>query len=247
MTKHKHKNKADCKYCRNLENNPPQNSQSREIFSSLWGNKRVFTTAAGISFLVGLILSWVFGQKDIANWFYYLSISTGGYFVLKDALKGLFNQRFLNINFLVSIAALGAIYIDQLTEAAAVIFFFSLAEMFEDFGLERSRRAVEALVKKSPQTATLKNGNKVAVEQVNVGDVVVVRPGDLIPLDGIVFKGSSAIDEATITGESVPKDKIKGDVVFAGTINQNGYLDLMEANSGAFNVYYINTIPFQKR
>jgi Zn2+/Cd2+-exporting ATPase len=224
MTKQKHK--TSCDNCSDLNNESSQNSRSQEIFSSLGGNKRVLTTISGVSFLVGLVLSWAFGQKDVSMWFYYFSIVTGGYFVLQDALKGLFNQRFLNINFLVTVAALGAIYINQFAEAAAVVFFFSLAEMFEEFGIERSRRAVEALVKKSPQTAVLKNGKKVSVENVKVGDVVVVRPGDLIPLDGVVVKGTSAVDEATITGESVPKDKLKGDAVFASTLNQNGYLEI---------------------
>jgi len=224
MAKQMHK--TNCKHCDDFNKKLSQDSKSQEIFSSFGGNKRVLTIASGISFLVGLILSWVFGQQDIATWFYYLSIVTGGFFVLQDALRGLFSQRFLNINFLVTVAALGAIYINQLAEAAAVVFFFSLAEMFEDFGIERSKRAVEALVKKSPQIAILKNGKKVSVDNVKIGDVVVVRPGDLIPLDGIVIKGSSAVDEATITGESVPKDKLKGDTVFASTLNQNGYLEI---------------------
>jgi Cd2+/Zn2+-exporting ATPase len=224
MAKQKHK--TNCAHCDDLNKKPSQGSPRQEVFSLFGGNKRVLTTVSGVSFLIGLILTWVFGQKDIATWFYYLSIATGGYFVLQDALKGLFNQRFLNINFLVTVAALGAIYINQLAEAAAVVFFFSLAEMFEEFGIERSKRALEALLKKSPQDAVLKNGKIISVEQVKVNDVVIVRPGDLVPLDGVVIKGSSAVDEATITGESVPKDKLKGDTVFASTLNQNGYLEI---------------------
>jgi len=213
---------TSCQHC----NNSKKESTSKEIFSSLGGNKRVLTVISGISFLIGLIISWVFGHKDISIWFYYLSITTGGYFVLQDALKGFIHQKFLNINFLVTIATLGAIYINQLAEASAVIFFFSLAEMFEEFGIERSQRALEALIRKSPQTATLKNNKKKPVEKIKINDIIIVRPGDIIPLDGIVLKGSSAIDEATITGESVPKDKIKGDTVFASTLNQNGYLEI---------------------
>jgi len=212
-------------------------SSSREIFSSLGGNKRVLTVISGTSLLAGLILSWFFGQKNIGAWFYYFSVATGGYFVLQDALKGLFAQRFLNINFLVTVAALGAIYINQLAEAAVVVFFFSLAEAFEKFGIERSQRALEALIKKSPQTALLKNGRKVPVEAVEVGEVVVVRPGDLIPLDGIIIKGASAVDEATITGESIPKDKLKGDTVFAGTVNQNGYLEIKVAKKSGDSTF----------
>lgn len=157
---------------------------------------------------------------------YFVSIISGGYFVFLGAFNGLFKKRFLNIDFLVTIAAIGAIYINRLAEAAAVVLFFSSAEMFEDFGVERSRKAVESLIKKSPQTAILTGGGKVPVEEVKIKDVVIVRPGDLIPLDGKVIRGFSSVDEAAITGESVPKDKQIGSLVFAGTLNLNGYLEM---------------------
>ena len=188
--------------------------------------KKKLTGVSGIALLLALFFSWVFNATEVAMIFYFVSIFAGGYYVFLGAFKGLLKQRFLNIDFLVIVAALGAIYINQLAEAAAVVFFFSLAEMFEEFGIERSRKAVETLVKKSPQTAVLKTGEKVPVEQVKIQDIIIVRPGDLIPLDGVVIKGSSSVDEATITGEPIPKDKHVGNTVFAGTINQNGYLEI---------------------
>lgn len=200
-------------------------------------SKKVLTAISGISILLGWILGWLGAQESISQTLYLLAIFSGGYFVFTAALKGLLKQRFLNINFLVTIATIGAIYIDQLAEAAAVVFFFSLAEFFEEFGIERSRKAVEALVKKSPQTAILADGRKVPIEEVKIKDIVIVRPGDLIPLDGIVVKGSSSVDEATITGESVPKDRREGDNVFAGTLNLNGYLEIevtKESGSSTF-------------
>ena len=170
--------------------------------------------------------NWIFNIDEAARLLYFVAIFSGGYFVFLGAIRGLTKQRFLNIDFLVIVAAIGAIYISQLAEAAAVIFFFSLAEAFERFGIERSKRALEDLVKKSPQTAILKNGKKVLVEKVHVGNIVLVRPGDLIPLDGKVIKGFSSVDEAAITGESIPKDKLEGDIVFAGTLNRQGYLEI---------------------
>ncbi len=187
--------------------------------------RKSFTIISGASLLLALIFRWL-DLNGIVDAFYFIAIASGGYFVFVAALRGLFRQRFLNINFLVTIAAIGAIYINQLAEAAAVVFFFSLAEVFEEFGIERSRKAVEFLIKKSPQTAILKNGQQVKVEEVKIKDVVLVRPGDLVPLDGLVVKGFSSVDEATITGEAVPKDKQLGDSVFAGTLNQNGYLEI---------------------
>lgn len=188
--------------------------------------KKLLTYTSGGLFLLAFLLNWLDLPKSVIDTLNILSMIAGGYFVVLGAIRGLVKQRFLNIDFLVTIAAIGAIYINQLSEAAAVVFFFSLAEFFEEFGIERSRKAVEALVKKSPQTATLLNGDKVPVEQVKVGDVFAVRPGDLIALDGIVVKGESSVDEATITGESVPKEKHLGDTVFGGTLNENGYLEI---------------------
>lgn len=188
--------------------------------------KKLLTYISGGLFLLAFLLNWLNAPKEAVDLLYILSMLAGGYFVILGAVRGLFKQRFLNIDFLVTIAAVGAIYINQLSEAAAVIFFFSLAEFFEEFGIERSRRAVEALIKRSPQTATLKNGQTVPIDQVKVNDLFIVKPGDLIPLDGKVSTGNSAIDEAAITGEPVPKEKHPGDEVFAGTLNQNGYLEV---------------------
>ena len=187
---------------------------------------KISTIISGASLLLAFALGWLGSPPLIAKILYFISIFSGGYFVFLGAIKGLFKKRFLNIDFLVTIAAIGAIYINQLAEAAAVVFFFSLAEVFEEYGIERSRKAVEALVKKSPQTAILADGRKVPVEQVKISEIAIVRPGDLIPLDGNVVKGVSSVDEATITGESVPKDKRVGDAVFAGTLNLNGYLEI---------------------
>ena len=191
--------------------------------------KKILTMISGASLLFGLLFGWLLKFSEAAEIFYFISIFSGGYFVLKSAYKGLRRQRFLNISFLVVVAAAGAIYISQLAEAAAVVFFFSLAGLFEEYGIERSRKAVEALVKKSPQTAILASGEKVAVERVKIGDIVIARPGDLIPVDGKIIKGISSVDEASITGEPLPKDKREGDTVFAGTLNRNGYLEIETA------------------
>ena len=194
--------------------------------------ENVILTKKNLTIASGIFLGLAFGGgftnigETVVTALYLLSMLSGGLFVLKSALNGLVKQRFLNINFLVAVASIGALYIGQYAEAASVIFFFMLAEYFEDFGIERSRRALETLIKKSPKNATLVDGKKVPVEEVRIGHIVIVRPGDLIPLDGKVVKGLSAADEAAITGESVPVDKREGSTVFAGTINLNGYLEI---------------------
>jgi len=181
---------------------------------------------SGIGLLLALLFDWAGAGGVVTVGLYGLAIISGGYLVVIAAVKGAAKQRYLNIDALVIIATLGAIYINQLAEAAAVVFFFSLAEVFESYGIERSRKALESLVKRSPRVATLKDDRQVKVSQVKVKDVVVVRPGELVPLDGKVLKGNSSVDEATITGEPIPKDKREGDKVFAGTMNQNGYLEI---------------------
>ncbi|MFY9484887.1 MAG: cation-translocating P-type ATPase [Patescibacteria group bacterium] len=200
--------------------------------------KKTLAAISGTSLLLALFFRWVIDIDQVQKLLYFISIFSGGYFVFFAALRGLFKQRFLNIDFLVIVATVGAIYINQLAEAAAVVFFFSLAEVFEEFGIERSRKAVEALVEKSPQKAILKTGEEVPVEEVKIKDVVIIRPGDLVPVDGVVIQGSSSIDEATITGEPTPRDKREGDTVFAGTINLNGYLEIettKEAKDSTFS------------
>lgn len=199
--------------------------------------KKILTYFSGASFLLAFALTWSKASENIVDIFYILSMLSGGYFVVTAALRGLIKQRFLNINFLVTIAAIGAWYINQLGEAAAVIFFFSLAEFFEEFGVERSRKALEVLIKKSPRTAVLKNGEKVPVESVKVKDIIVVRPGDLIPLDGAVVFGFSSVDEAAITGESVPTEKHIDSTVFAGTLNQQGYLEIEATKESKDSTY----------
>ncbi len=188
--------------------------------------KKILTAIAGVCVVLGFILSFLPVPTTIVTAIYYLAIFSGGIYVVKGAWRGLSKQRFLNIDFLVIIASIGAIYLGELPEAAAVIFFFSLAEAFEEYGINRSRRALQTLLHKSPQTATLPDGSSVAVGEVKIGQIVSVRPGELIPLDGKVIKGFSAVNEATITGESIPKDKREGDAVFAGTLNENGYLEI---------------------
>lgn len=199
------------------------------------GSKWQFTTAqalrvcmpiSGLLLISGFLWQFTPEKAGVDNFFYILSILAGGVFVIKSAINGLVKKRFLNISFLVTIAAIGALYIGEYGEAAAVVFLFSLAEFFETFGIERSRQAVEALLKRSPKVARLKSGETVEVEKVAMATIVVVKPGEQVPLDGEIVVGASSLDEATITGESTPVDKQVGAKVFAGTLNIQGYLEV---------------------
>lgn len=188
--------------------------------------RTIATVISGIGTVLGFLLSYAGVSENITSVLFLISIVVGGVFVVQGAFEGLTKKKFLNIEFLVVIASIGALYLGELGEASAVIFFFSLAEAFESFGVKRSRKALEELVKNNPKQATLKDGRVLDIDSVQLNAIVVIKPGDLIPLDGTIILGTSAINEASITGESLPKDKIVGDAVYAGTINVNGYLEI---------------------
>ncbi|MEW6418704.1 MAG: cation-translocating P-type ATPase [Nitrospirota bacterium] len=139
----------------------------------------------------------------------------------------MFKLDFSDINLLMTIAVFGAAYLQQFEEAVIIVVLFSLGETLEEFGMERSQKALKSLVEKTPKSAQVKGKEeKTPVEHIETGEVVIVKPGDHIPLDGIVIEGSSLVDESTITGEPLPVNKYTGDPVYAGTVNAQGYLEI---------------------
>ena len=150
-----------------------------------------------------------------------------GWTVLTSAGRNILKGRIFDENFLMTIATLGAFAIDKLPEAVAVMLFFKIGELFQDFSVGRSRRSIKALLEVRPDSANLKvNGEvkTVSPETVGVGDTIVVKPGERIPLDGEILEGSSQVDTSALTGESVPRTVKTGETVLAGTINQTGVL-----------------------
>jgi Cd2+/Zn2+-exporting ATPase len=158
-----------------------------------------------------------------------LSILTGGLPTLRKGWTALKNFT-INIYFLMSLAVIGAVAIGQWPEAAMVIFLFAVAELIESLSLTRARNAVHGLLKLAPDTVTVRAPNgawhEAPVRSVAVGSVIRVKPGDRIALDGIVLNGESAVNQAPITGESMPVNKRQGDTVYAGSINQRGALEI---------------------
>ena len=209
-----------------MHSEPPVEHQ--ESSQNRWN--KFLTLAAAVSFMGGITFSFL--KLPGSEMLYLLSLALGGTPVAITALRKLLSRK-ISIGLLVTIAALGALYLGEYAEAAAVMFFFALAEAFEEFGEARSNKAVAALLQRSPKIARLKDGREVPVEEVKEGDIVKIRPGDMVPLDGVVVDGESSIDEATITGESVPKEKYKGETVFAGTLNQSGYLEIKVTKTAA--------------
>lgn len=147
--------------------------------------------------------------------------------VFKGGLQSLFHLRFSDMNLLMTIAIFGALYLQEWEEAVIIVVLFALGNTLEDFGIERSQSALETLVDNTPKTAQVKDElSKTPVKEIQIGEIIIIKPGDQIPLDGKVTEGSSLVDESTITGEPLPKSKYVGDQVYAGTINGTGYLEV---------------------
>lgn len=177
---------------------------------------------AEVLHFTGVAPTWVIALVAL------VSILSGGLTTYKKGWIALKNLN-LNINALMSIAVTGAILIGQWPEAAMVMFLFTVAELIEAKSLDRARNAISGLMQMTPEQATVRQADGSWLEQevksIELGAIVRVRPGERIGLDGEVSAGQSTIDQAPITGESLPIEKTVGDKVFAGTINQAGSLE----------------------
>ncbi|MCL4477190.1 MAG: cation-translocating P-type ATPase [Nitrospirae bacterium] len=146
--------------------------------------------------------------------------------VFIGGIRSLMKLNFADIDLLMTIAVLGALYLRQFEEAAIIVVLFALGETLEEFGVERSQAALKGLIDKTPKSARIKEKNEeVPIEDVEIGEIMIIKPGDQIPLDGEIIFGNSLLDEATITGEPLPASKYIGDTVYAGTVNMQGYLE----------------------
>ncbi len=149
--------------------------------------------------------------------------------VLLQALKNIGKGQVFDENFLMSIATVGAFAIGEFPEGVAVMLFYQVGEFFQDVAVNKSRKSIEDLMDIRPDSANLKVGDKVIVvspEEVNIGDIIIVKPGEKIPLDGNIIEGTSTLDTSALTGESLPREVEKGDAVLGGFINKNGLLNI---------------------
>lgn len=185
---------------------------------------------AGVLFLIGFVFNEPLHNTPFAIAEYTVLIPAyliSGWSVLTTAGRNILRGRVFDENFLMTIATLGAIAIHEIPEGVAVMLFFQVGELFQNYSVGRSRRSIKALLEVRPDTANLKvDGNirEVSPESVNVGDVILVRPGEKVPLDGDILAGKSQLDTSALTGESVPRTVVTGDAVLAGMINQSGSL-----------------------
>ena len=200
--------------------------QQDRIKCDIWLSLIIVSSACLL--IAGITLEFILRYKIPAQIMFLGVVAISGHRIIRGGLLSLMKKR-IGINLLITIAAAGAFLIGHGEEGAAVMFLFFIAESLEDYAENRTRKSIASLIKTAPEMARVKENGKekqIEVEKVKVGSILVVRPGDKVPLDGIIISGSSSIDQAAITGESIPVFKKEGDEVFAGTINQEGYLEV---------------------
>ena len=185
--------------------------------------------ASGLLFVLGHVFELLSFDTTIITATYMLGAIIAGYEIAILAYKSLVKKHTIGPAMLMCIACVASFIIGHPEEGAAVTFLYYIAEFLEDYSEFRARRSIKSLVEIAPDTARLKVGDKEEiknVDEINIGDIVIVKPGDKVPLDGEIVFGSSSINQASITGESVPVLKNVGDEVFSGTVNGDGYLEV---------------------
>ncbi|MBI4848038.1 MAG: cadmium-translocating P-type ATPase [Nitrospirae bacterium] len=184
--------------------------------------------STGLLLLSGLVINFLTSYRFAAQLIFISVVAVAGKDILRKAVLSLFKLR-LDMNFLMSIASFGAFFIGHGEEGAAVIYLFYVAESLEEYAGDNAKKSISQLLKLAPETARVKRAGKeteLHTHEVEIGDIVVIRPGEKVPMDGKVIAGQSSVNEATITGESLPADKFVGDEVFAGTMNEDGYIEV---------------------
>ncbi|SFA43623.1 Cd2+/Zn2+-exporting ATPase [Anoxybacillus pushchinoensis] len=199
----------------------------REPFWKQKENIKVYISA------VLLVISWFlgmqYGEEHIfAAIGYAAAILIGGYSLFIKGFKNLVRLNF-DMNTLMTVAILGAAAIGEWGEGATVVILFAISEALERYSMDKARQSIESLMDIAPKEALIRRGNEemmVPVDDIQVGDIMIVKPGQKLAMDGIVIKGTSTLNQAAITGESVPVTKTVGDEVFAGTLNEEGLLEV---------------------
>ena len=182
---------------------------------------------AFILFLISLVIS--FENEWINKGLYIVSYLVVGLDIVLKAIRNIFRGKVFDENFLMTIATIGAFIIGEFPEAVAVMLFYQVGELFQSYAVDKSRKSITSLMDIRPDFANIKNNGeivKVDPNEINVGDTIIVKPGEKVPLDGIIIEGNSMIDTSALTGESVPREISVGDDILSGCINQNGVLEV---------------------
>ncbi|WP_328805520.1 heavy metal translocating P-type ATPase [Paenibacillus apii] len=202
--------------------------EEKRPLKAVWEQHGGLIIAAACLLFIGL--AWIMGRNGLQSGeiiFFILAYIVGGYRKAWEGLETLIKEKDLDVDLLMVVAALGAAGIGYWLDGAILIFIFCLSGALEDYTMEKTNQDIASILKYRPEEAVLlKDGGEVKIRaaQLQKGDIVLVRPGERIPCDGHILEGQSAVDQSSITGESIPVDLSAGDTVFAGTINGQGAL-----------------------
>ncbi|MCK5298665.1 MAG: cation-translocating P-type ATPase [Candidatus Heimdallarchaeota archaeon] len=202
----------------------------QSIWRSIFKKKELYTIiVSGLLLMVGALLQFAFVKPMGSRIAYIFGMIIGGVFIFRKAFFSLKGFK-IDINILMTVAAIGAIILGEDIEATSIVFLFSIAELAENISVESAKNSIESLINYAPSKATLetKDGEIIVpATSVKINSHIIVKVGERIPLDGVIFSGKSYINQAPITGESMPILKTKGDEVFAGTLCEDGALTIL--------------------
>jgi Cd2+/Zn2+-exporting ATPase len=221
-------------------------SRQQNVKPIWWKSIRTLATlASGTLLACALVLSWLGRSEGLVTPLYALAMVTGGFHAARSGWYSLRSVS-LDMNFLMTAAIVGAAVLGEWSEGATVAFLFSFGNTLQTYTMEKTRRSIESLMELAPPEALVRrNGQerRLPVEDIEVGDIIIVKPGERIAMDGTVVEGASAVNQATITGESIPVEKNAGDPVYAGTVNEQGALEIqvtqIAANSTLAKIFHL--------
>ena len=188
----------------------------------------------GIKIIIAIILFFIafvvnFNNESINNTIYIISYIIVGLEIVRKAIRNIIRGKIFDENFLMTVATIGAFGIGEFPEAVAVMLFYQVGELFQSYAVNKSRKSISSLMDIRPDFANVErneNIEKVNPEDVQIGETIVIKPGEKIPLDGFIIKGTSSIDTKALTGESLPREVIEGEEVLSGSINLNGVIKI---------------------
>ncbi|MCA1031709.1 cadmium-translocating P-type ATPase [Bacillus timonensis] len=202
----------------------PEKQRMEELKKGSFLKRNVFLFLS-LLFLIG---GWMIGEGLISVLFYSVSMLIGGYRLFLTGLKNLFRLQF-DMKTLMTVAIIGAAAIGEWGEGATVVILFAISEALESYSMNKARQSIRSLMDIAPREAVIRRGSneiKVDVDEIEIGDIMLVKPGQKIAMDGLIIKGESSVNQSAITGESIPVAKAIDDEVFAGTLNEEGYLEV---------------------
>lgn len=205
----------------------------------VWRDPKVLASgASGVVLLLAWLADRAGAPRAVTLGPYLASAILGGWYFGREAIEELALERRVGIELLITVAAVVAMMMGELAEGAMLAFLYSISEAAEGYTEAKTRSAVRTLTDLTPKRATVRRNGleaEIPVEQIAVDDVFIVKPGQAMPTDGVVLAGASAVNQAPVTGENVPVDKVPGDQVFAGTTNGEGSLDVRATRTVADN------------